>query len=318
MSFRLAIVSGLLRYYPLDLALARIRAAGYDGVELWGGQFHGYALDLARRDGEQLVLDRPRAEAIRDMIAASGLELVCVTPEQLIYPINILVDQVPPFDGEQLRNRSRRLLELSIESAAALGCSRVVIITPMWHWRQVDGHYVRVSQREVVDTAIEEIASLCRHAEAHGVTLLFEPLVHHDTNGIETLDDVTLLFERVRSPNLQLMLDMGHVAVTANRLGIAPVAYFREHLERFGDKVTHIHVDDNEGKIDSHLAPGAGTVDLAGMTAELVRHGYSGWLSAELGILGEYSMPEHAEALLEETHRYMSQLIAARQPQADA
>jgi multiple sugar transport system permease protein len=39
---KLAIVSGLLRHYPLDLALAKIREAGYDGVEPWSGRPHAY------------------------------------------------------------------------------------------------------------------------------------------------------------------------------------------------------------------------------------------------------------------------------------
>ena len=129
------------------------------------------------------------------------------------------------------------------------------------------------------------------------MAILFEPLVHHDTNGIETLEEVALLFDRVDSPSLRLMLDMGHIAVTANRIGVEPVTYLRAHLERFGEKVDHIHVDDNHGTVDAHLAPGEGTVDLAGMTRALVESGYDGWFSAELSILGEYAMPDTAERL---------------------
>jgi fructoselysine 3-epimerase len=306
---RLAIVSGLLRQYPLDLALAKIAEAGYDGVELWGGQHHGYVLDMVEEVGGDLALDVARAEAIRDLCAANDLPIVCLTPEQLIYPINWLIDDVPPFDGPALRQRSRRMTELSIDAAAALGCDRVVLVTPTWQWtRQGDG-WRRATKSEVISAAIEEIAAFTRHAEARDVTILFEPLVHHDTNGIETLEETAELLERVPSPNLQLMLDMGHVAVTANRRGLDPVASFREHLRVFGDRVRHIHVDDNAGAVDSHLVPGAGTIDLAGMTAALLESGYQGWLSAELGILGEYAMPEHAEPLLHEARRQMAALL---------
>jgi hypothetical protein len=37
---KLAIVSGLLRHYPRDLALAKLRDAGCAGVELWVGHSH--------------------------------------------------------------------------------------------------------------------------------------------------------------------------------------------------------------------------------------------------------------------------------------
>lgn len=308
---KLAIVSGLLRFYPLDLALAKIAEAGYDGVELWGGQFHGYILDMVRETADGLVLDEDRARAIREMVAAAGLELVCLTPEQLIYPINVVVDQAAPFDGPALRARSRRMLELSVDAASALGCDKVVTITPTWQWTRGDEGYRRATKPEVIEAGIGEIEGLVRHAEGRGVTVLFEPLVHHDTNGIETIEETALLLDRVASPNLALMVDMGHVAVTANRIGVDPVAYFRQHFERFGDRILHIHIDDNHGAIDSHLAPGDGTVDLAGMTRVLAEVGYDGWLSAELGILGEYAMPEFAEPLLRQTRERMAELVAA-------
>ncbi len=306
---RLAIVSGLLRQYPLDLALAKIAEAGYDGVELWGGQYHGYVLDMVKEVDGDLSLDVARAEAIRDLCAAHGLPIVCLTPEQLIYPINWLIDDAPPFDGRALRQRSRRLVELSIDAAAALGCGRVVVVTPTWQWTREGDGWRRATKSEVIGAAIDEIAAFVRHAEDRGVTILFEPLVHHDTNGIETLEETAELLARVPSPNLQLMLDMGHVAVTANRRGLDPVASFREHLRVFGERVQHIHVDDNAGAVDSHLVPGAGTIDLGGMTVALLESGYRGWISAELGILGEYALPEHAEPLLHEARRQMTTML---------
>src|SRR5579875_711190 len=104
---RVCVQSGLLRLYPLDLALRKIRAAGYDGVELWGGQPHGYILDLAREADGELVLDEAIAASIRTLCDRHGLDLVCYTPEQVLYPINVLVEETEPFDGARMRGRSR-------------------------------------------------------------------------------------------------------------------------------------------------------------------------------------------------------------------
>jgi protein FrlC len=266
-------------------------------------------MDMVREVDGELALNEARAHAIRDLCAQHGLELVCYTPEQLLYPSNYLAQDVPPFDGARLQQRSRRLVELCIDAAAALGCHRMVLVTMMWQWRHDATGYHRVTKSEIVDTAIEEIARFVRYAEERNVTILFEQLVDHDTNGIVTLEDAESLFARVDSPNLQLMLDTGHVHVTARRHGLDPVVYFREHLRRFAGRVTHIHVDDNTGEVDVHLAPGAGNIDLAGMVEVLRESGYQGWLSAELGILGEYALPENAERLLHETHRAMTALL---------
>jgi hypothetical protein len=45
------------------------------------------------------------------------------------------------------------------------------------------------------------------------------------------------------------------------------------------------------------------------MTVALLESGYRGWMSAELGILGEYPLPEHAEPLLHEARRQMTTML---------
>lgn len=305
--FKLGIVSGLLRYYPLDLALRLIKEAGYDGIELWGGQYHGYVWDLVDPSGK---LDVDRVRAIKAMCDDAGLEIAGYTPEQLLYPINTLVDQVPPFDGPALRQRSIRNLELCIEVASELGCKRMALIVPMWLWTAENGGYRRTNRKEVLEASVETIAHFVEIAEANGVDILFEPLVYHDSNGIATLEEAKIVFDRITSPNLQMMVDFGHVAVTAHREGIDPVAYLGAHLETFGDRVTHIHFDDNNLETDAHLAPGEGVIDLQAMMNLVVASGYRGWISAELSVLGPYALPENAERLLRDTRKEMTRLLS--------
>jgi protein FrlC len=278
-------------------------------VELWGGQFHGYVLDLVRQSGDELILDDARVAKIRDLCKASGLSLVCYNPEQCIYPINYLMGDVDPFDGARLVEKSRQLIRLSIDISDALGCKRMVLASPLWHWRREGGSYTRVTKQQAIEATVRALELFARYAEDRGVAILFEPLVYHDSNAIETLDDVAALMDQVPSPYLQLLLDSGHIHVTANRAGVNPVDYFRAHLERFGKRVTHIHLDDNSGREDSHLLPGEGTVDFAAMIELLKNHGYQGWLSLEVTGLGPYAVPEKAELLLYQGKRYIDELL---------
>lgn len=306
---RVAVQSGLLRLFPLDLALQKIQAAGYDGVELWGGQPHGYILDLVREVGGELVVDETLAAAIRAQCAQHGLALACYTPEQVLYPINILAGEAFPLDGVRMRQHSRRLLDLSIDAAAALGCGRVVVASPMWPWRQTPDGYAPVDKDEAIDALSGEVERLVRRAEERGVTVLFEAQVAEFSNCIETLEETARLLERIPSPRLQVLLDTGHVAVTASRLGLDPVAYLRAHMQSFGGRVGYVHVDDNAGDADAHLAPGAGTLDLAGMLHALHAAGYDGWVSVELGILGDYVLPRTAERLLRDAREYLERTL---------
>jgi len=49
------------------------------------------------------------------------------------------------------------------------------------------------------------------------------------------------------------------------------------------DHSFHIHIDDNNGDFDSHIIPGKGTFDWAGLKKALIELNYQGFVSAELG-----------------------------------
>ena len=308
---RLGVQSGLLRLYPLDLALEKIREAGYDGVELWGGRLHGYILDLVRTLDGDFELNEELVTRVKSLCDRNGLEIVCYTPEQVLYPLNVLIDAAAPLDGTRMRRNSRRLLELSVDVAETLGCGRVVIASPMWQWRRTDRGYARATRDQVIEAVIDEVAGLVSYAAARGGTILFEAQVEDFTNAIITLEDTALLLDRIPSPHLQVLLDTGHVQVTASRLGRDGVAYFREHVAAFKGRLGHVHIDDNAGDTDTHLAPGAGTIDIAGMVAALVEAGYQGWLAPELNILGAYVIPETAERLLRESREYLERILSS-------
>ena len=64
------------------------------------------------------------------------------------------------------------------------------------------------------------------------------------------------MIRRVDSPFVRMCFDVGHAHVESDRYGSCA-----EQLARCLDVVSYFHVHDNDGKRDSHEAPGDGTVD---------------------------------------------------------
>ena len=301
---RLCSVTSILKYYPLPEALSVIADAGYEGVELWGGLPHAFTDDFYA-DG---ALDRTLVASCRSIVAKSGLTPVCFLPEQCIYPVNFLVDAAPPFDAAKLRERSLRYFERAIDLTAELGFHRMLVTTPFWGWTQEGGAWRHGDK--ALPRVIDAFGRLVRRAELRGVTLVLEPLSFLETTAVETLDDVLSVVNGVASDALVVMLDTGHVNVTAHALGLDPKAYWAEHVEKLGLRLQHLHLDDNLGDLDSHLVPGDGNFDFKSAFANLKRSGYAGWLSAEIGIFGANPIPPAPKDILRRTHDTVSRLWA--------
>jgi len=114
MKVKLCMASAVLRFYPIELAIEKIAEAGYDALELWGGQYHGYYQDFlaAGSNLEERRLDHEKTGEVKSMAEDHALDIVMYTPEQVFYPINYLARDVAPFDGEKERNKSINYFKL--------------------------------------------------------------------------------------------------------------------------------------------------------------------------------------------------------------
>lgn len=301
---KLSAVTSLLKLYPLPAALETIAEAGYAGVELWGGFPHAYAYDLMH-DGK---LDDALIGKLRKLIDASGLERAVYLPEQVFYPVNYLVTDTPPFDGEPLRARSMAYFKAAISVCAALEFPRMLVVTPFWGWQQQGGKW-EFGPHKDMQRVVDALGEMAAHAANNNVILVLEPLTHLETTGVETLADLVHVLDAVNSPGLAAMLDTGHVNVTARKLGKDPAAYWREHLQQLGPRLQHLHIDDNLGDLDAHLLPGEGNFPWADAFSALKEHDYTGFVSAELMMLGANPVPPTPLDLLRKTHQTMQAYV---------
>ncbi|WP_127144637.1 sugar phosphate isomerase/epimerase family protein [Pelagibacterium montanilacus] len=302
---KLAAVTSLFKYYPLPEALDQIARAGYEGVELWGGMPHGYVEDFY--DGGRL--DTATARACRKLVDDAGLAPVQFLPEQCFYPVNYAIGDAPPFDGKRLRQRSLDYFKRAVDVTAALEFPRMCVTTPFWGWETKDGRWTHHGKHDL-DLVIQSVGEINRHAQAQGVQIIVEPLSYLETTGVETLDEVQALLSGVGSNNLKIMLDTGHIHVTARALGRDSAAYFAEHVTVLGDRLVHIHLSDNLGDLDAHLVPGEGSFAFAPAFNELRQSGYQGYLSAELMMFGDNPVPPKPHDLLVATRQFTQKVLA--------
>jgi protein FrlC len=247
---KVSLSSFLYLNYPLEEALRRIAQAAYDGVDIWGGRPHAYRNDLTRREIRRL----------RGIGERLGVEFASFIPAQFRYP-TCLCSQ-----SDTIRRDSVDYIKDSLRSAAEFGAP-LVSVCP--------GHTVFGQTAEDGWRRLREsLDEICSAAESLRLKVALEPADKYETDLVNNCEQALQMLEDVRWDNLGVVLDNGHshvVGESAERM-----------ITRLGDRLFHVHVDDNLGQRDQHLIPGDGSFDFVPLIAALRQTGYSGFLTAEL------------------------------------
>ncbi len=127
------------------------------------------------------------------------------------------------------------------------------------------------TRKFAVQRNVASLAELLGHGQERGVGVMIEN-VPGRFNSAEELGE---LFEPL--PELGLHLDVGHANLMVERNTV------EEILERFGDRLRHVHLHDNRGgNLDLHLPLGAGSVDVIGAVRLLKEYGYDETITLEV------------------------------------
>jgi sugar phosphate isomerase/epimerase len=115
---------------------------------------------------------------------------------------------------------------------------------------------------------IAAIERLLPTADELGITLMVE-------NGEgDTADTLAPVLDAL--PSVGLHLDIGHANIRAGRSSATAGL-----LDRYGDRLKHVHLSDNKGRGDDHLAIGAGSIDWKRELKALKASGYDGTITLE-------------------------------------
>lgn len=112
-------------------------------------------------------------------------------------------------------------------------------------------------------TNIQSLIEINKYAEDRGVKIAIENNVLAAYNLVNGKNKILMmceywefehLFRMVGSDNLGILLDLGHLNVTANTLGFDA----EEFIRRSKDRIFAVHLHENNGKVDEHRCPKEG------------------------------------------------------------
>ena len=110
-----------------------------------------------------------------------------------------------------------------------------------------------------MDRFVSALGVALDRARSLGLMLLVENNVcWHEHAGkllLQTADEFAQLFDRLPSPDLGILLDTGHLNVSAQTLGFDRMAF----VERLASRIQAFHLHDNDGSADSHSPIGSGS-----------------------------------------------------------
>ena len=182
------------------------------------------------------ILDDKRVEALNRMAGAFNIESTLHAP---FADINIAASD------SKLRRFIIKRLGKSIQYAHQLDCllwvfhpgfhSGISSFYPGWDWR----------------VNLESVRTLLELGRKYNVKIAIENIPEIFPSLLRSVSDFSRFYEEL-GEDVGMVLDVGHANVNGRP---------REFMDKFRDKIIHMHVSDNDGKLDSHLGIGKGTVD---------------------------------------------------------
>ncbi len=246
---QVAIMNIQYKFFPLTKFLDDAVKNQVQAVELWGAAPHFHPEDMTYRD----------IVAVRHEIERRGLKLICYTPEQCIYPINLAA----PYESE--RRRSLKFFEDAVRVASELGTDKVLVTAGT-------GYFDGSDYEEAWKYGKEGLMQLGDLAEHYGIMLALEAWREDESNLINNLESLKKMMDELNHDHIGAMLDTCPM-VLENK---SPSDYLRV----FGDKLIHVHFID--GTPRGHLAWGDGIFDMEGYLKQFDLYGYKHSLSLEI------------------------------------
>lgn len=235
-------------HHSLDYFLDSMAELDLTAIELWTTASHFDFLGGGTAE----------VERVGQRLADRGIDVHCLTVEQVMYPINIAA----PEPG--LARRSADHFRRAADVAAAWGAPLLFLTT---------GRGMRDEPREAAwERSVAAVREIVEHAAGAGVTCVLEPLQPHESNLANNLQELSRFVADVGDDRVQVALDTVAMAAAGDTVD----GYFAAFPGQVG------HVQFVDGRPTGHLAWGDGELPLEDYVRDLLGQGYDGKVAFEV------------------------------------
>jgi len=184
------------------------------------------------------------------------------------------------FINEHLRAEALRQLKREIELAHDLESDVITI-----HPGRPSAHALWYPESRYWDAQVAAYEELLAFAAPLGVRICTENV---SVREVGTEEQLTRLFTDLNSPHFGLTFDFGHhnLIYSAFSLGERTKSA-KSILKQFADRIWVLHIHDNLGTRDDHIAVGMGQIEYDVLMSEVLRNKVDAFWSLEL------DEPEH-------------------------
>lgn len=244
------------QHHRFEYFLEAMSELGFGAVELWGVAQH---LDLFHETDA-------RVAQVRNQLDAHGLAVVCLTPEQVMYPVNIA------SGDPELRAASLHRFRRAADICVGLGAPHL-FVTP-------GRGYEDEPRADAWRRSADSLREIAEYAGSLGVTCLLEPLQRVESNLVLDSRDLRGMLDDVGRDDVGVVLDTVAMASAGETVA--------DYVEAFGSRIAHVQLVD--GTPTGHLAWGEGSLPLDQYVTELAQYGYTGTVTFELFGDGSYAL----------------------------
>lgn len=255
-----------------------MKAAGYEGIEIAPFTLAGDPLDIAASQRREYS----------DMIRSEGLEFVGLH-WLLVGPRQVHVTTPDADFREASWLHVRNLIDLCADLAGNKPGENGVMIFGSPKQRSAIGG---LTPAQATQNFTEGMASIAKHAESRGVTILVEALPKSQSDVICTLAEAAAVVDAIASPAIQTMFDTHNSEDETDPADVV--------IERYFGMIKHIHVNEMDGQL-----PGAGDYDFKTVFRVLDKLKYTGWVSLEA-----FNFELGADNIARESIGYLNRQIA--------
>lgn len=241
---------------PVDAIVRHLAELGFDGVELTVLSHHTTALEK---------LTAAERKRIPELLRSHSLELPAIAGH-----VNLMDED----NAGHAANMERLRQTVNLASEWAMDVRPPVVDTTAggkpedWEDKQ--------------DMLVERLGEAGTYARSQGVTIAIEP---HVGSIIDTPQRMVEVISRTGTDGIGVNFDISHF----NVMGIG----IEESVSALAQYSVHTHVKDERGTVPDFefLVPGEGEFDYVSYLESMKRHGYTGYITAEISNMVQRRQP---------------------------